>query len=38
MGEMASHLAHELNQPLGAIGIYVESVIQMLNDGRHEPS
>ncbi len=36
MGEMASHLAHELNQPLGAIGIYVESAIQMLKSERIE--
>jgi len=32
MGEMASQLAHELNQPLAAIGIYVESAIGQLTN------
>ena len=29
MGEMAAGLAHELKQPLGAIGLYVESCLEM---------
>lgn len=31
MGEMASQLAHELNQPLSAIGLYAESALRMLS-------
>ena len=33
MGEMASSLAHELNQPLAAIASYNAGCLQLLNDG-----
>ncbi len=36
MGEMASELAHELNQPLGAITTYADACRKMLDSGRHE--
>ncbi|MEX2545225.1 MAG: PAS domain S-box protein [Phycisphaeraceae bacterium] len=34
MGQMASELAHELNQPLAAIGSYVQGGLRRLRDGR----
>ena len=33
LGEMAAMLAHELNQPLGAIGNYAESCVDMIERG-----
>jgi len=36
MGEMASGLAHELNQPLAAIGAYVDACLELLASGRIE--
>lgn len=33
MGEMASALAHELNQPLSAIGSFAHAALQMLRSG-----
>lgn len=35
--ELASALAHELNQPLSAIGSYVRACQLMVGDGRHVP-
>jgi PAS domain S-box-containing protein len=37
MGEMASGLAHELNQPLAAIGAYVDACLELVASGRIEP-
>jgi len=37
MGEMASGLAHELNQPLSAINTYVLGCIRRINMGTDEP-
>ena len=37
MGEMASSLAHELNQPLTAINNYSMGAVAMLKSGRHQP-
>lgn len=37
MGEMAAGLAHELNQPLGAISNYAEGSLLRLVDGRVTP-
>jgi len=37
MGEMASGLAHELNQPLSAINTYVAGCIRRINMGTDEP-
>lgn len=37
MGEMASGLAHELNQPLSAIHTYVQGCIRRINMGTDEP-
>lgn len=37
MGELASALAHELNQPFAAIGNYVGGCIHRLESGRFEP-
>ena len=37
MGEMASGLAHELNQPLSAIHTYVQGCIRRLNMGNNDP-
>ncbi len=34
MGEMASGLAHELNQPLAAIVAYVDACLELINSGR----
>ena len=36
VGEMASGLAHELNQPLGAVCSYADACMRMLQDGRQE--
>lgn len=36
MGEMAAGLAHELNQPLGAIASYSQGCVQLLDAGEHE--
>ena len=36
MGEMASGLAHELNQPLAAVSNYVQGSLQMLSNGAAE--
>ncbi len=33
MGEMASSIAHEVNQPLAAIATYTQACTRMLNDG-----
>lgn len=37
MGELASALAHELNQPFAAIGNYVGGCIHRLESGRFDP-
>lgn len=37
MGEMASGLAHELNQPLGAIANYVGGCLERINSGLAHP-
>ncbi|MDX2503653.1 MAG: ATP-binding protein [Gammaproteobacteria bacterium] len=37
MGEMASGLAHELNQPLSAIHTYVQGCIRRIQMGNNEP-
>jgi PAS domain S-box-containing protein len=37
MGEMASGIAHELNQPLSAISNYTRGSIRMLQSGMDEP-
>jgi C4-dicarboxylate-specific signal transduction histidine kinase len=37
MGEMASSLAHELNQPLTAINNYSMGAVAMLKSGRYQP-
>jgi two-component system sensor kinase FixL len=37
LGEMASGLAHELNQPLAAISNYVEAARRMLGEGKGTP-
>ncbi len=37
MGEMASAIAHELNQPLSAIASYATGCINRLNDGEADP-
>lgn len=39
MGEMATGLAHELNQPLGSIASYADGVSKMLHNGAdpHDP-
>ncbi|MDX9999144.1 MAG: PAS domain S-box protein [Phenylobacterium sp.] len=38
MGEMASALAHELNQPLSAIANYVKGCVRLLDSGRADPA
>lgn len=38
LGEMASALAHELNQPLSAISNYVKGSVRLLDSGRAEPA
>jgi len=37
MGEMATGLAHELNQPLAAINTYADVALRMLNAGIKQP-
>lgn len=37
MGEMASALAHELNQPLSAIANYVKGSVRLIDSGRGDP-
>ncbi len=37
MGEMAAGLAHELNQPLGAIAGYAEGCIRLIESNQTEP-
>ena len=36
MGEMASIVAHELNNPLGAIANYARGCTRLLNSGKHD--
>jgi PAS domain S-box-containing protein len=36
IGEMASGLAHEINQPLAAIGAYVDACLELVASGRIE--
>lgn len=38
LGEMASALAHELNQPLSAIANYVKGSVRLLDSGRADPA
>ncbi len=38
LGEMASTLAHELNQPLSAVANYVQGSIRLLKDATDEPA
>lgn len=38
LGEMASTLAHELNQPLSAVANYVQGSIRLLKDATAEPA
>ncbi|MDQ1848381.1 PAS domain S-box protein [Gemmobacter fulvus] len=38
LGEMASTLAHELNQPLSAIASYAAGVMNLLEQGRSDPA
>lgn len=38
MGEMASTIAHELNQPLAAIANYAEGMTRMIDSGRADPT
>lgn len=38
MGEMASTLAHELNQPLGAIASYAAGGLNLIDAGRSDPA
>lgn len=38
MGEMAASLAHEINQPLGAIANYAQGCVHRLRDGGAEPA
>jgi two-component system sensor histidine kinase DctS len=38
MGEMASSLAHELNQPLAAISSYATGSLNLIDSGRAEPA
>ena len=37
MGEMASSVAHELNQPLGALSSFATGLLNRLKDGRISP-
>jgi signal transduction histidine kinase len=37
MGTMASTLAHELNQPLAAVALYLETIRDMLDERDDEP-
>jgi two-component system, LuxR family, sensor histidine kinase TtrS len=38
MGEMASNIAHELNQPLAAISNFAEGMTRMIDGGRLDPA
>ena len=38
LGEMASNIAHELNQPLAAITNYAEGLTRFIDSGRTDPS
>ncbi|MDO9527505.1 MAG: PAS domain S-box protein [Gemmobacter sp.] len=38
LGEMASTLAHELNQPLGAIASYAAGSLNLLREGQADPA
>ena len=38
LGEMASNIAHELNQPLAAITNYAEGMTRFIDAGRHDPA
>jgi signal transduction histidine kinase len=38
IGEMAAGLAHEINQPLGAIANYAQGCVRRLRDGTAEPA
>jgi two-component system sensor histidine kinase DctS len=38
VGEMASHMSHELNQPLAAIASYATGSLNLLDDAPREPS
>ena len=37
LGELSGTLAHELNQPLAAIGNYAQSLLRRLDSGRYTP-
>lgn len=37
LGEMASNIAHELNQPLAAITNYAEGMTRLIDAGRNDP-
>lgn len=38
LGEMASNIAHELNQPLAAISNYAEGITRLIDAGRTDPA
>lgn len=38
LGEMASNIAHELNQPLAAIANYAEGITRFIDSGRADPA
>ncbi len=38
LGELSGTLAHELNQPLAAIGNYAQSLLRRLESGRYTPA
>ena len=38
LGEMASGLAHEINQPITAIALYAETCLAKLRDGQPDPA
>jgi len=38
LGEMASMLAHELNQPLATIGNFARGIVRMIEGGRTQPA
>ncbi len=38
LGEMASNIAHELNQPLAAIANYAEGITRFIDAGRADPA
>lgn len=38
LGEMASNIAHELNQPLAAITNYAEGMTRLIDAGRNDPA